>query len=155
MLTKSYTDIIKEAASLEEFSVSNVVEDELKHACRECIKDIPVVSKEVVGYSASLVPVFANEGAYYIDLPDLVKYMDSTEVSDIKEAMEDVAEANNLSVEEMSLVLESREYMESVIESAAEISKAGDATMLEECELAVKFINMLISEGINVVLKTK
>lgn len=153
MLVKSCTDIIKEAAALnEEFNVSDVVSDELKLAYKECVKDMCIVPKELVAYKEHMVPVFKNEDSYLVEMDNVVKYMNSCEVTDIKEAMENIAEANELQLEDVALVIESREYMDSVIENAVEQSKLGDTSLLESCELAVKLVEMLESEGIKVVL---
>lgn len=152
MLMKSCTDIIKEAASAEEFNVSDLVSDELRANYTECIGNMIIIPKEVVAYNCNMVPVFQNESKYFVEMDNVFKYMNSFEIKDIKEAMENIAEANQIDLEDMSLVIETREYMDSVIESAIAQSKAGDKTLLENCELSVKLINMLKSEGINVVL---
>ena len=152
MLIKSTTDIIKEAAAVEEYNVSDIVSDELRASFEECVKDMPIVAKEAVAYTSEMVPVFMNESNYFVEMDNVYKFMRSAEVTDIKEAMEKIAEANEIKLEDMSLVIESEEYMNSVLENAIEQSKAGDKTLLENCELAVKLINMLESEGIKVVL---
>lgn len=152
MLTKLATDIIKEAAMAEEFNTSDLVSDELKTSYNECVSNMPIISKNLVGYKAEMVPVFNHESAYYVELDSVSKYMSYADIKDIAEAMENIAEANDISVSSMSLVIESKEYMESVMESAIAQSKAGDKSLLENCELSIKLINMLESEGINVVL---
>lgn len=152
MLVKSCTDIIKEAALNEEFNVTDVICDELKARYKECIKDMCIVSKELVAYKEHMVPVFKNEDSYLVEMDNVVKYMNSCDVKDMKEAMTNIAEANELKLEDVSLVIEAKEYMDSVIETAVEQSKLGDNSLLENCELAVKLIDMLESEGINVVL---
>ena len=152
MLMKTCTDIIKEAALAEEFNVSDIISDELRANYTECISCMPIIPKEVVAYNCSMVPVFQNESGYFVEMDNVVKYMNSFEITDVKEAMDNIADANQIRLENMSLVIESREYMDSVIESAIAQSKAGDKTLLENCELSVKLINMLGSEGINVVL---
>lgn len=152
MLTKSCTDIIKEAAMAEDFNVTDIICDELKANYADCMSNIPVIAKELVAYNCSMVPVFQKDTEYFIEMDNVFKYMNSFEITDIKEAMENIAEANDISIEDMSLVIETKEYMDSVIESAIAQSKAGDKTLLENCELSVKLINMLESEGINVCL---
>ena len=152
MLTKTCTDIIKEAALGEEFQVSDLISDELKTTYKECINAMPIIPKSLVGYNANMVPVFTHESAYYVEMDNLMKYMQSRNTTDVKEAIENVAEANKLEVDQLSLVIESKEYMESVLEEASNLSKAGDKSLLENCELSVKLINLLKAEGINVVL---
>ena len=152
MLTKSCTDIIKEAALAEDFHVTDMISDELKTNYAECIKDMPIIPKELVGYKCDMVPVFTNESGYFVEMDNVVKYMNSCEITDVKEAMENIAEANELEASQLSLVIETREYMESVIEEANELSKLGDKSLLENCELSIKLINLLEAEGINVVL---
>ena len=152
MLTKSCTDIIKEAALAEEFNVSDIITDELKSKYSDCMNNMPIVDKSLVAYNCNMVPVFQNESGYFIEMDNVVKYMNSFEITDVKEAMENIADANEIRLENMSLVIESKDYMNSIIESAIKQSKAGDKTLLENCELSIKLINLLESEGINVVL---
>lgn len=152
MLMKTCTDIIKEAALAEEFQVSDIICDELRTNYKECMADMPLIPASVVCYKSAMVPVFQHESAYFVEMDNVMKYMNANGVTDIKEAMENIADANEIELEEMSLVIETKEYMESVIESAIEQSKAGSTALLENCELSVKLLNMLKLEGINVVL---
>lgn len=152
MLTKSCVDIIKEAALAEDCHVTNMIADELKTRYNDCVKEMPIIPKSVIDYNVDMVPVFQNESSYFVEMDNVVKYMNTARINDIKEAMENIAEANELKLENVSLVIESKGYMQSVIESAIEMSKAGDKSLLEECELSVKLIKMMQSEGINVVL---
>lgn len=152
MFAKSCMDIIKEASIAEDFNVTDIISDELRTSFNECIKDMPIVAKEAVAYNCHMVPVIQTESEYLVEMDNIFKYMKSFDITDITEAMENIAEANEIDIDDMALVIESEEYMESVIESAIAQSKAGDKTLLENCELAVRLINMLESEGIKVVL---
>lgn len=157
MIVKNLTDVIKEAAKSEEFQnieedVSELIDDELKTNYAECIKDMPIISKELVAYKAEMVPVFKNESSYFIEMDNIVKYMTAWNIKDIKEAMTNIAEANEISTSELSLVIESKEYMSSILEHAIDLSNKGDKSLLEDCELAIKLINLLKTEGVNVVL---
>lgn len=151
MITKSYTNILKEAAEAEEFNVTDLVTDEIKSAYDECIKEMTVIPSNMVAYRAKMVPVFQNESSYYVEFDNVVKYMKSAEVKDVAIALDNIAEANDIDLSSLSLVIESVDYMNSVIKEAIKKSKAGDKSLLESCELSVKLINMLKSEGINVV----
>lgn len=152
MLIKSCTDIIKEAAATEEFNVSDLISDELRSNYKECIDCISIIPAQVVAYNCSMVPVFKNGSSYLVEMDTVIKYMKSFEITDIKEAMENIADENEIELEDMSLVIGSKDYMDSVLESAIALSKAGDKSLLEDCEVSIKLINMLESEGIKVVL---
>lgn len=152
MFTKSCMDIIKEASASEDYNVTDIISDELRASFMECVGEMPIVAREAVAYNSKMVPVFQTEDEYLVEMDNVFKYMKSFEITDIAEAMENIADANEIDVNEMALVIESEEYMGSVIESAIEQSKAGDKTLLENCELTIKLINMLESEGIKVVL---
>lgn len=161
MIVRTPIDLIKEAAKSEEFNnksleesgeVSELIDAELKANYAECTKDMPIIPKEIVAYKAEMVPVFKNESNYFIEMDNVVKYMSAWGVKDVKEAMKTIAEVNELPLSKLSLVIESKEYMTSVMESAVELAKLGDKSLLEDCELAVKLIDMLKQEGINVVL---
>lgn len=149
--------ILKEAAKVEEVvagetDVTGVISDELQtryKACADCIK---VIDKGLVAYKEEMVPVFKADEEYFVEMDNVVKYMESCDVKDIKEAMTNIAEANEISVGSMALVVESKANMETTIEEAIELSKEGDKSLLEDCELAVKLINKLKQDGINVVL---
>ena len=151
MITKSYTNILKEAAEAEEFNVTDLVTDEIKSAYDECIKEMTIIPSNMVAYRAKMVPVFQNESSYYVEFDNVTKYMKSAEVKDIAIALNNIAQANDIDLSSLSLVVESKDYMDSVIKEAIKKSKAGDKSLLESCELSVKLINMLKSEGINVV----
>lgn len=152
MITKSYIDIIKEASMSEDFNITDIISDELKANYNECIKNMPIIDKKIVLYNSNMVPVFQNESGYFVEMDNVLKYMKSFEITDITEAIENIANVNDIDIEEMSLVIESKDYMNSAIKSAIKQSKAGDKTLLENCELAVKLISMLESEGIKIVL---
>lgn len=181
MITKTAIDLIKEAAKSEEFKnieeskkeekeqleepkeiegekleesgdVTDTIDAELKSKYAECIKDMPIIPKEIVAYKAEMVPVFKNESSYFVEMDNVVKYMSAWGVKDVKEAMETIAEANELPLSQLSLVIETKDYMSSVMESAVQLANLGDKSLLEDCELAVKLINMLKQDGINVVL---
>lgn len=152
MLTTSYIDIIKEASASEDYNVTDLITDELKANYKECINDMPIVPSELVAYNCNMVPVFKNESAYFVEMDNVFKYMKSFEINDIKEAVENIAECNDINIKDLSLVIETKEYMNSVLENAITQSKAGDKTLLEDCEVAIKLIDMIRSEGINVVL---
>ena len=155
MITKTYTDILKEAAEAETFQVTDLVEDELKSQFSDCVNNMMIVPKELVAYKAEMVPVFSNESAYYVEFDNLAKYMNSNEITDVREAFTDIAEANNIQPYSLSVVIESKDYMMSVLESAVEQSKAGDKSLLESCELSMKLIQMMQEDGINVALTTE
>lgn len=152
MTSKKGLDIIKEAAKAEDFEVSSLINTELKSKYADCIKDIPIIPKALVAYKAEMIPVFKNESSYFVELDNLTKYMGAWDIKDVKEALENVAEANDIPVSQLSLVIESKEYMQTLIESAVEMSKNGNKELLQECELAVKLINLFKQEGINAVL---
>ena len=170
MITKKPIDLIKEAAKSEEFNdnkepkeiegekleeggdVTETITAELKANYAECIKDMPIIPKEIVAYKSEMIPVFKNESSYFVEMDNVAKYMSAWDLKDVKEAMEKSAESNDLPLSQLSLVIESKDYMESVIKEADEIGKLGDKKLLEDCALAVKLIDMLKQEGINVVL---
>lgn len=151
MITKSYTNILKEAAMADDFQVLDLISDEIKTAYDECIKEMVVIPKNTVAYRAEMVPVFQNESQYFVEFDNMAKYMKSAEVTDVSIALDNIAEANDIDTDKLSVVIESKEYMKSVIDEAIKQSKAGDKSLLESCELSMKLIEMMKSEGINVV----
>ena len=152
MLSKTFTDIIKEAALSESFNTSDMINEELRSDYNSCIKGMPVISKKYISYTAEMIPVFEHESSYLVEMDNIVKYMSSNDIKDIREAMEDIARENGISMSKLALVVETKQYMNSVMESAIQMSKAGNKALLEDCELSMKLLNMLKEDGIKVVL---
>lgn len=152
MILKSYTDILKEAAETEEVNtVSDLISDEIKAQYDKCVEEMVIIPKDTVAYKVEMIPVFENESKYYVEFDNMAKYMKSENISDVATAFKNIAEANDIDSSSLAVVIESKEYMESVIKEAIEQSKAGDKSLLESCELSMKLIEMMKSEGINVV----
>ena len=152
MLSKTCIDIIKEAALSENYNNSDMINEELRSDYNSCIKGMPVISKKYISYTAEMIPVFEHESSYLVEMDNIVKYMSSNDIKDIREAMEDIARENGISMSKLALVVETKQYMNSVMESAIQMSKAGNKALLEDCELSMKLLNMLKEDGIKVVL---
>lgn len=89
------------------------LEDEVE-SCKEYSEDIE--------YGADYVPVLALESdgipIYAVELDNLNKYMESAEIDDIREALENVAECNNLSMGDMYLMIEDGDTISEAIQEA-------------------------------------
>lgn len=89
------------------------LEDEVE-SCKEYSKDIY--------YGADYVPVLALESdgipIYAVELDNLSKYMESAEIDDMREALENVAECNNLSMGDVYLMIEDGDTISEAIQEA-------------------------------------
>lgn len=89
------------------------LEDEVE-SCKEYAEDIE--------YGADYVPVLALESdgipIYAVELDNLNKYMESAEIDDIREALENVAECNDLSMGDIYLMIEDADTISEAIQEA-------------------------------------
>lgn len=153
MIMSNYMDIIKEVASTEDFTEEQYISTDLESKYNDIVKEMAMVSESVISYEAVMLPVFESKNKYFVELDNIVKYMNSQSITDIKEAVDNIAEANNISVSDMSVVLGSKEDFESTLEEAEKLADEGDTSLLEDCNLSIKFINYMKSNNINVVTK--
>lgn len=74
-------------------------------------------------YSESYVPVFKLEEGYVIEYDMLSKYMNSNDITSIKEAMENICKENSITIEETSLLIESEDSLMNSIQEAQSSDK--------------------------------
>lgn len=151
MLNKSPLDIITEAAKTESFSIHDMYRDDIKDTFNNTVKNLMTVDSKLFTYAPERVPVFANEGAYYVEIENVLKCMETIKTNDILEALDMIAEAND--VRSLSLVIESVDYMQNAINEADDASKMGNNVQLEKCNAVIELVKTLKRNNINVVIK--
>lgn len=112
-----------------------------------------------IDYTEEMVHLFSKTGKdgstnYLVESDMLVKYMTSKNITSIKEAFEKIAEANNINVNTMVLLVESNEFVSNIITEAKESkgSKRCKKT-LNDASSTAKFLKTVKTEGIKVAKK--
>ena len=74
--------------------------------------------EEEVNYAAEFVPVINIKGSYYTEMQYLAPYMSNNNIRNVAEALNNIAEANNLAPTEVGLIVESQDSVTAKINEA-------------------------------------
>lgn len=123
IINKDSFQIFAEAAKTESFNTDNIFTSDVLADFEDTYKELRTISIDDIFYPAQSVPVMqvkkVTEGVQYcVEMDMLAKYMKSSGITNIKEALENVCEANEISIEECALVVESEDYARQVVEEA-------------------------------------
>ena len=158
-LYKNSLEILKEACDGEDLGLDDADLDDVEVGYEDIVGDIEELDDEELGYTEEMVNVIeqqtSNGNRYLVEADSLAKYMLTQRITDVAEAMGNIAECNKLDVEAMCLVIESDDYMMQLIEEARKIKRAGGKTGARAAELksTVDVIKMVKTKGIKVVKK--
>lgn len=115
----------------------------------DVMDDIDSLS-EPITYMDEMVPVIKYGGNCLIEMSDLEKYMETNDITDYAEAVENIARVNRLNVSEMAVLVESQDYFEIAIHEAKKTHKALPKKMIG-IEKVLKAISSVKDKGIKVV----
>ena len=93
-----YDDDDEEYDDDEDFDVYEDDDDDCIEDCDECAVSL--------NYSVETIPVFTQDGEYYVEYSMLRKYMDCNDIDTVAEAVSDVCNYNKISKEDISVVVE-------------------------------------------------
>lgn len=156
MQFKDNMALLAEAASLDikQNSELNLERDAVKSAYKsigECA--------DVINHTAETVPVFrTTNNEYYTEMNYLVPFMQDNDIKSVAKALDAVAEANGLQAKSVGLFVESEAAVMSMLEKAAEKSKATgnkavEKKAVEKVAKSQKVVDKLTASGYKVAKK--
>lgn len=122
--------LIEETSSVENAYVDSIYDQELMDTFINTFACLDELEEDVCTYIPEVAPVFESQGTYYIELEQVAKVADYNEVT-IAEAFIAIAEANNLDIDNMAMVVESDDIIGMIVAEAkcAKGSKAEKSKM--------------------------
>lgn len=147
--------LITENAECEDCYVDSIFDQSLLDQFVDTFACLESVSESCYSYTnPQLVPVLAQNEEFYVELDCLAKVAEANEI-DIYEALEMVAECNDLPMSSMNIVVESDEYIGMLIAEA----KAAKGSKLEKSkakglQATVDAIEDLKEKGVKLVKKS-
>ena len=90
------------------------------------LDSIEEVSKDII-IPPEMVPVISMDECYLVEMNSIAGYMKSVGITSIAEALDNVAYANNLSQKQVGLLVESDDYIRTMLEKA-------DAKCKKDCD---------------------
>ena len=154
ILMKNKLDIMIESASIEDLGYNNEMGDlDLQYA----LEGVMTISSDME-YPLPSIPILVQESQYggqiYLVEYDMVaKVMESYDMENEREALEELARANDISYDDLYLVIESKEYFEDIVNEAK--AKGGSNLKGKKVNNVIKSIEDLKKQGIKVAKKAK
>ena len=130
IFSKSVIDtcsLIEETSSVENAYVDSIYDQEVMNMFINTLASLDELEEDFCTYNPQVVPVFESNGEYYVELEQVAKVADYHEV-DICEAIEMIAEANDIPMDNIAVVIESDETIGMIIAEA----KAAKGSKLEK-----------------------
>lgn len=149
ILLGSPLEIMAEAAKAETFETDNVITNAISSELKSAFGKIDTCPIDI-NFFKEMVNVIEDEGEYYVEMSDVSKYMVSQQVKTVKEALNDIAECNNIDVAKMTVVVESEEYFNAFLEAAKK-----DKKKEKELNGVAKLLKKMKKDKIKVVKKKK
>lgn len=148
-------DIISEAANGETENFDSLDFSELVNDFRNDVLDSATELEEEVAIHPQAVPVYVSEEANcnLVELDELAKFMESWDISDPMEAIEQIAEANHIGPETIGLLIESNDYYEEMIEEAKSIKPTGFNRKKKDLKKSSEMFKNIYNKGLKVFKK--
>ena len=110
---------------------------------------------EDIEYTEEMVHVFGRKnGQYLVEADLLAKYMTSSHIKSVKEAIDNIARCNNIDASKVGLLIESSEYVSDLIAEAKSMKNdKARKKLLNEGSSTAEFLKNIKTEGIKVVKK--
>lgn len=156
---KNALTIISEAAGSDEYNTDDVsfeLDDEFENDIEADYTDFDELEDdENIEYTAEMVNIIKTKrGRLVMEFDMLAKYMNSANITDIEEAMQNVCEANGADYDNTYLVLESQEDMMSIVQEAkSKLNKKAKVKIFTKLRDSSNFLKTVKNKGIKVVKK--
>ena len=141
------------AASDIKLNTKNVSRADTIH---EVYSSIPEIEEPVVTEACDVVITETANNNYYVEMVNLAPFMLDSGIKSISKALDMVAEANNLPVKSLGLVVESQENVDNAISKAkSNVNPKVLESTLNKLNKNNIAINHLLREGYKVAKKSK
>ena len=153
---KSNISLLAEAAAHE--AANNVQQNYDIDTIIEAYNTIPESDEAVVTEASDVLVTRTLNNDYYVELANLAPFMKDSGITDIKDAMQLVAEANDIYLSDLTLCIESQDEVNSFLEAAKKKSKeTGDSKYVKSAMKKVdknnKAAASLMKHGVKVAKK--
>lgn len=121
--------ILNECGDIEDSYVDSIFSQDLLNDFVDTFACLDEIEEDYCVYAPQAAVVFENNGTYYIELEQVAKVADYNEVS-LEEAIDMIAEADGIDVDNMAVVVESDDLISMIIAE----SKCAKGSKLEEAK---------------------
>lgn len=142
-------ELLTEACKGEICELDNPLEDSIASELKSVFDNIETVPVELQ-YTEEMVNVIEDNGRYFVEMDSLAKYMLSQNVTDIREAMDNVTQINNINMDDTYLLVENETYFSSLLEGCAK-----DKKKQKKLSNVTKLLKNIKNKGVKVVKKKK
>lgn len=160
IVNKKAFDLISECAESDSYNTDSIFDSDVKLELDGLYADIKrEIDKDCVVYSKESIPVLqiddCDDSPFCVELDMLAKYMDTNSLVDIDQAVADIAEANNIAVDNLYVLIESEEDALEYLEESKKLKKAtGSKKKLGGIFNTATVLRQLKTKGIKVAKKS-
>ena len=153
---RSNLSLLSEAAS---FDTKARTSETLRYdAIKEAYENLPEVYEACVTEAADVIVTRTSLGEYYVEMMNLAPFMRDSDIHSISRALELVEEANNIPYRGLTLVVESQDNVDAMLENASKrTQQTGNRRYLENALNKLNdnnaIITRLLTEGRKVAKK--
>ena len=171
MFNKNAFEIISEASLTDNFMTNPVFDSDVDVEFSSLYDSIAEVPEAEVIYPAESIPVLkcscknpdrcekdcCDEAAsYFVELDMLEKFMESNQITDVAEAMQILANENDISLDEFAILIESEDVAREILEEAKKHKKAtGNGKKITGVYTTANLLKGMKTKGIKVAKKSK
>ena len=158
MFNKNAFEIISEASKCDSFNTNSIFTDDVTTEFEDLFVNLAEVDEDEIIYPLDSIPVLqcasCKEAAYFVEMDILGKFMSSNGVEDIAEAMQMIADHNEISLDEMAVLVESEDVALELLEEAKKSKKKiGDHKKLTDISNTTNILKLVKTKGIKVAKK--
>lgn len=156
-LFKSPFELLTEACKAEDAELCDANIDDIEQDLDDTFGDIEELDDDdELSYTVEMVNVIEQKTStgcrYLVEMDNLAKYMMSANITDVSEAVSNIAESNSLEVDTMCVVIESEDYLLSLLQEARK-AKGPASTRAKHIKADLEVINMVKTKGLKVLKK--
>lgn len=155
-LYKNSLELMSEACKTEcgtDDDVESLTLDDTKADVDDMLGDADEVDDDELGYTEEAVNLFNSPrlNCVLVEMDNLAKYMITNKITDISEALTNVAEHYEIDPATLAVVVESDEYISELIEEARSVKKEFKSKTAQDAKSMPAVLKMLKVKGIRVV----
>ena len=146
----TYKDSLTLLAEAADFDIANSAETAINESSiLSTYEDIDEINEEV-SYPAEMVPVVGIDGEAFTEMQYLAPFMTNNDITSVEEALDILAEVNNLPAKGVGLLVESQECVTDKINEALGKSKKAHKNILDKIARGEKLTGKLKKDGYKV-----
>lgn len=153
LFSKNILDLVKESAETDAEILDSIMDDEVLNDFDTTYKELNELPDDLFYEDASIPLYQASKDMYVVEADMLDKFMTSNKINNPVMAIAQLAEANNISADNIGVLFESSDSASDIIEEAKQTKSHSKKKKLDLIKKSSDFLKNLKNKGIKVFKK--